>query len=112
MTMHHLLTGIDPRGNDYEYHPVRQWNPEIHEGIEYIIDKCTSLDPDDRYNNCNELLYDLNNYKHIGAEYRNIQKKKLKMFMIAAAATVCFAVIGGLSLLLMHFENSRIMKKE
>lgn len=107
MTMHHLLTGIDPRGNDYEYHPVRQWNPEVHEGIEYIIDKCTSLDPDDRYNNCNELLYDLNNYKHIGAEYRNIQKKKLKMFTIAAAATVCFAVIGGLSLLLMHFENSR-----
>ncbi len=38
MTMHHLLTGVDPRGSDYEYFPVRQWNPEIHEGIEYIID--------------------------------------------------------------------------
>lgn len=107
MTMHHLLTGVDPRGSDYEYFPVRQWNPEIHEGIEYIIDKCTAIDPDDRYNNCNELLYDLNNYKHIGEEYRSGQKKKLKLFIIAVATTISLALIGGISLLLMHFENSR-----
>lgn len=39
MTMHHLLTGIDPR-NGEPYAPVRQWNPELSEGIEAIINKC------------------------------------------------------------------------
>ena len=73
----------------------------------HIIDKCTAIDPDDRYNNCNELLYDLNNYKHIGEEYRSGQKKKLKLFIIAAVTTISLALIGGISLLLMHFENSR-----
>ena len=36
MTMHHLLTGVDPRSGE-AYVPVRQWNPELSEGIEFII---------------------------------------------------------------------------
>ena len=36
MTMHHLLTGIDPRKGK-AYAPVRVWNPELSEGIEIII---------------------------------------------------------------------------
>lgn len=39
MTMHHLLTGIDPRTGE-AYAPVRMWNPEVSEGMEMIIDKC------------------------------------------------------------------------
>ena len=57
MTMHHLVTGVDPKKNDYV--PIRQWNPELSDGLEIIIDKCVQMDPNDRYQNCNELMYDL-----------------------------------------------------
>ena len=47
MTMHHLVTGVDPKKNDYV--PIRQWNPELSDGLEIIIDKCVQMDPNDRY---------------------------------------------------------------
>lgn len=58
MTMHHLLTGIDPR-NGEPYAPVRQWNPELSEGIEAIINKCVEPAAENRYQSCAELLVDL-----------------------------------------------------
>ena len=51
MTLHHLLTGIDPRPADYIYVPIRQWDPSLSGGLERIINKCTALDPADRYQN-------------------------------------------------------------
>ncbi len=59
MTMHHLLTGISPRTPGYVYHSVRHWNPQVSGHLEEVIDKCTALDPNDRYADCSELLYDL-----------------------------------------------------
>ena len=53
MTMHHLLTGIDPRNHE-SYVPVRQWNPELSEGIELIIDKCVEPAAENRYQNCQD----------------------------------------------------------
>ncbi len=59
MTMHHLLTGISPRTPGYVYHSVHYWNPQVSTHLEEVIDKCTALDPNDRYADCSELLYDL-----------------------------------------------------
>ena len=50
MTMHHLLTGVDPRSGE-AYVPVRQWNPELSEGIEFIINKCVEPVAENRYQN-------------------------------------------------------------
>lgn len=36
MTMHHLLTGIDPRTGE-AYAPVRMWNPEVSEGVGFLF---------------------------------------------------------------------------
>ena len=59
MTMHHLLTGNDPRtGNAYV--PVRQYNPSLSKGIQLIINKCVEPAPEKRYQSCSELLQDLN----------------------------------------------------
>ena len=55
MTMHHLLTGIDPRSGE-AYASVRQWNPEISEGVEAIIDKCVQPAAENRYQSCTETL--------------------------------------------------------
>lgn len=94
MTMHHLLTGVDPRSPEYEYAPIRQWNPELSDGLERIIDKCVSPDRKDRYQNCNELLYALDHYKEDERAFRKIQRKKLLTFIIAISLTVIFAISG------------------
>lgn len=111
MTLHHLLTGIDPRTNNYMYASVRQWNPELSDGIEAIIDKCTALDPEDRYQNCSELMYDLEHPDLITKDYRQKQKKKLRLFAISAMLAVAMGIIGIGSLLTASIINGNDYEK-
>lgn len=94
MTMHHLLTGVDPRPADYIYAPIRQWNPELSGGLERIIDKCVSPDPKDRYQNCNELLYALDHYTEEEDSFKKKQKRKLFSFVISISLAIIFAISG------------------
>lgn len=93
MTMHHLLTGIDPRGGE-KYVPVRMWNPELSEGIEIIIDKCVQSAAENRYQNCSDLLYDLEHPDLITEDYKRIQKRKLRAFVISGTLAVALAAAG------------------
>ena len=94
MTMHHLLTGIDPRSGE-AYAPVRMWNPELSEGIELIIDKCVEPAPENRYQNCSDLLYDLEHPDLITRGYKKRQKRKVVAFMAAAGMTVVLFLAGA-----------------
>lgn len=94
MTLHHLLTGIDPRPDDYIYASVRQWNPELSDGIEAIIDKCTAIDPDNRYQNCSELMYDLEHPNLITKDFKKSQKRKLKLFITVSTLSVVMLLLG------------------
>lgn len=93
MTMHHLLTGIDPRGGE-KYVPVRMWNPELSEGIEIIIDKCVQPAAENRYQNCSDLLYDLEHPDLITKDYKRIQKRKLRAFVISGTLAVALVAAG------------------
>ena len=62
MTMFRLVTGINPTQPPYEIKPIREVNPNLPEGLEYIISKCIMPNPKDRYQSCNELMVALNNY--------------------------------------------------
>lgn len=93
MTLHHLLTGRDPRSGE-AYTPVRMWNPELSEGIEIIIDKCVQPAPENRYQNCDDLLYDLEHPELITKDYKRRQLKKLQLFTITAILVVVFLLIG------------------
>lgn len=95
MTMHHLLTGVDPR-NGEPYAPVRQWNPDLSEGIEAIIDKCVRPAAEHRYQSCSELLYDLEHPELIGRGWRRKQQKKVRRFVIVAGLSILLAVVGVL----------------
>ena len=105
MTMHHLLTGIDPRPADYMYAPVRQWNPALSEGIEAIIDKCTQLNPEDRYQNCAELMYDLQHPDQVGSAAKKRKKNRLLSFVLTASLAVVFAIVGVAGLILNGAEK-------
>lgn len=93
MTMHHLLTGIDPR-NGEPYAPVRQWNPELSEGIEIIIDRCVEPAPENRYQSCMDLLYDLEHPELITRGFKKKQKRKLISFIAALGLSVVMAIAG------------------
>ncbi len=93
MTMHHLLTGIDPRLGE-PYAPVRMWNPELSEGIELIIDKCVQPAAENRYQNCEDLLYDLEHPELITRDYKRKQKRKLRLFIVAASLSIAMLISG------------------
>ena len=94
MTLHHLVTGADPRADDYVKYPIREYNPELSEGLEYIIEKCTKYEPGDRYQTASELMYDLDHIKEIGRDFKNQQKKKLSVFIIAMCVSLLFLLVG------------------
>ena len=93
MTMHHLLTGIDPRTGE-AYAPVRMWNPELSEGIELIIDRCVQPAAENRYQSCQDLLYDLEHPELITSDYKMKQKRKLGAFITSIICAVVFLIAG------------------
>lgn len=82
MTLHHLVTGVNPNEPPYEVKPICEINPSLPKGLEYIITKCTEFDPAKRYQNCTELLRDLERYKDLppklGLLQRIFRKNKAK----------------------------------
>ena len=87
-TLYHLLTGHNPSEPPYEMYPIRYWNPELSSGLEEIILKCTQKNPDDRYQNCGELLYALEHYNEMDLEYKRKQTLKWRAFLCSTALTV------------------------
>lgn len=93
MTMHHLLTGVDPRSGE-AYASVRQWMPDVSEGVEAIVNRCVEPAAENRYQSCAELILDLSNPGVITKGFKSKQKKKLAAFIAAAVLSVV-AVISG-----------------
>lgn len=62
MTMFRLVTGINPTEPPYEVKPIRLVNPNLPQGLEYIISKCTQPNPEERYQTCYDLMDDMDNY--------------------------------------------------
>ena len=102
-TLYHLLTNHNPAEPPYEIYPIRKWNPELSSGLEKIILKCTKRDPDERYQNCNELYYALEHYNELDNKYRKKQLRRLRLFI--AAVVLCF-ISGATALFGKLKENS------
>ena len=72
----HIGTGKNPCEPPYEIKPIREWNPMLSSGLEKIILKCTQADPNDRYQNCTELMYALEHYDELDDSYRVVFEYK------------------------------------
>ncbi len=105
VTLYHLLTGQNPCEPPYEIYPIRHWNPQLSAGLEAIIQKCTQLNPEDRYQSCAELLYALHHYEEYGAAYKARQKRKLHLFIGFAGAFLLFTIFGIFSLFMQNEVN-------
>lgn len=108
MTMHHLLTGQDPRLPGYEYASIRQYRSELSSSLERIVDKCVAIDPENRYQSCSELMYALQNREHDEEQYIKKQKRKLRSFIAASAMTILFAASG----ITLHFVASGMNRND
>ena len=107
VTLYHLITGKNPCEPPYEIYPIRYWNSQYSSGLESIIQKCTQLNPDDRYQSCAELLYALNHYDEMDETYRKKQKHKLYTFVgTLAVSTLCTLVGVSTQLLKTYADNS------
>lgn len=102
MTLYHLLTGQDPCRNLISDTSIRAVNPALSRGLDSIIRKCTAHQPEDRYQSCEELMYDLENYEILEPLYKKKQKRKFSIFIETLAASV-LCVAAGLTF---HFAAS------
>lgn len=94
ITLYHLLTNVDPCKNLISDKSIRAVNPALSHGLDAIIKKCTEHQPDDRYQTCAELMYDLENYEILEPLYKKKQKRKLGSFLITILLSILLA-IGG-----------------
>lgn len=104
-TMFHLVTGRLPGGPpDYNIPPIRSicpWLPRTGKegncvrGLEKIIMKCVEPSPANRYQNCAELMYDLEHIDRISDEFVKGQKKKINTWISCVAFSLIFAICSG-----------------
>ncbi len=87
-TMYHLLTGHNPSLYPYKMYPIRRWNAALSSGLEEIVLKCTQENPNERYQSCAELMYALEHYSELDAEYKKKQRRKWKTFVASCSLTV------------------------
>lgn len=92
VTLYHLVTGKSLNEPPFEIRPIRTWDASLPEGLEHIIDKCTQLEPDRRYQNCKELSADLDNIEKLTKGYKKELYKKLYSFLAAAILFISFSV--------------------
>lgn len=94
MTMFHLLTNVDPCQNLITDKSIRSINPALSVGLDAIIRKCTEASPDDRYQTCAELMYDLENYKTLEPLHKKKQRKKFGLFVASLSLSVLLGISG------------------
>lgn len=102
-TMFTLLTNCEPTNEDSKV-PVRCLRPDLSEGVEMIIEKCRKENPEERYQDCKELMKDLENPTSITKGYKRSQKRKLHIF----EATVALAVFFAFASLFLHIESKKM----
>lgn len=110
VTLYHLVTGKNPAEPPYEIYPIRHWNPNLSSGLEWLIQKCTQLNPKDRYQSCAEVTYVLENLERFETAYKNKQRKKINLFLISIILTIVFGITGSVSMLLGRQSTSELYK--
>ena len=107
VTLYHLVTGQNPCEPPYELYPIRHWNPTLSSGLEWLIQKCTQMNPNDRFQSCAEVRYVLDNLEKFDGAYRAKQKNKVRLFVASTIMTAVCLVIGVGGLLLHKAEISK-----
>lgn len=93
VTLYNLVTGKSLNDPPFMLKPIREWDSSLPEGLEYIIKKCTETDPADRYENCDDLLYDLENVEKLTKAYKVTLIKEMSRFIVSSILLIFFIAI-------------------
>lgn len=105
VTLYTLVTGHTPTltkdrdGRErvsFRMRPIRVWNPRLSEGLERIIVHATQTNPAQRYATMDEMRYDLERYEELTQEWRDAQRRKIKVFwrwMAGCASSVALGFV-------------------
>ena len=99
-TLYHLVTGYSPNPSAPPYYgmvPIRQINPNLSPALEEIILKCCQQKPEDRYQDCMELLYDLTTLR--GQDITQ-DRRNFRLFFTTSAICVGLAFVASILLIL------------
>ena len=96
-TLYHLVTGYNPSDPPYEVKPIREIDPALSGGLENILTKCVQKNPDERYQSCAELMYDLEHYDEIDDLHQRAQRRKMGGFIAALSMSLLCGVFGLLT---------------
>ncbi|MGN8645402.1 protein kinase domain-containing protein [Gracilibacillus sp. HCP3S3_G5_1] len=95
VTLYHLVTGKTLNEPPFEIRPIRTWDPSLPEGLEYIIQRCTQVEPEDRYQETEELYADLFQIDKLTKGYKKQLIKKLSYFLIPAILFLTFTTTAA-----------------
>lgn len=85
------VTGQEPGMLSFCREPFPLQKSGLSAGLWEILRKCARRDPKERFQSCRELAYALEHYKEMDLHWRRMQKKRLGIFLITAAAfLLCF----------------------
>lgn len=106
VTLHYLATGHDPKKNIFKTRPIREYNPQLSEGLEAVIAKCVQYDRANRYQSCREVAYDLEHHETLTESYRGKLKSKLRTFAGLAVAAAVFLTVGVFGMTMSSLEKA------
>ncbi|MGL5152204.1 MAG: protein kinase domain-containing protein [Clostridium sp.] len=93
VVMYQLITGKNFKDNT-KLPSIRSVDKSIPEGLDYIIDKCLRINPNERYQSADKLLYDLKNINKLTKKYRSGLIKRIALFSFCLVMTICFGVVA------------------
>ena len=94
LSMYHMLTNVNPCVTLVTDKSIRAVNPALSRGLDAIILKCTQDNPDDRYQTCAELMYDLEHYQNLEPLYKKKQRAILVWFLATVFLSFVLLVAG------------------
>lgn len=114
VTLYYLVTGINKKVNP-SLPPIRTINPSLPEGFERIISKCIQENPEDRYESCEKLLYDLENIEKLTSDYKKNVVKRIAPFLISTTlfiASLSVTLVGLNGIKSTNLDNYKAILNE
>ncbi len=114
-TLYSLVTGHVPKMRtneqgrsvvDFTMKPIRDWNAQLSDGLQTIIEQATQPSPSQRYQSIADMRYDLEHYQELTEEYRSAQQAKVNGFWNRVRVSVVSAALGAACLLGSSFLRS------
>lgn len=108
-TLYHLATGFSPASVNKKTReliplkPIREWDATRSVGLEKIVAKATALDPAERYQNVDEMIYDLQNIDKMSESYQKMMANRYRVIKLLGVSLVC-----GIALATFGVVNNQI----